>query len=244
MSYTKLVKQIEYIYEDENLIVVSKPSGLLSIADRTKTLPNLKDILLKKYETIYTIQRIDKETSGIMVFARNEETRKFLNNQFSSSDVEKIYWAFVLNIPSIEEGIIDAPILNDIQKSGRMHISKDGKDAQTKYKIIKKYGKILLMAFSPISERTHQIRIHSRYLGSPLLVDALYSKKNNFYLSEVKRTYKNAQFEEEKPFIKRLTLHAKSISFKMPNGEKKSFESKLPKDLRALKKQLDKIYKD
>ena len=60
----------------------------------------------------------------------------------------------------------------------------------------------------------------------------------------LKRSYKNAQFEEEKPFIKRLTLHAKSISFKMPNGEKKSFESELPKDLRALKKQLDKIYKD
>ena len=243
MNYTKIIKQIKTIYIDDDLIVVTKPSGLLSIADRYKTLANLKDILLKKYEEIYTVHRLDKETSGIMIFARNEETHKFLNNQFASREVEKTYWAFVQNKPDIDSGIIDAPILNDIRKSGRMHISADGKEAQTKFKLLKNYGKISLMAFSPITGRTHQIRIHSRYINCPLLVDGLYSKKNNFYLSEVKRQYKKAQFEEEKPFIKRLTLHAKSIQFKLPNGEIKTFECELPKDLRALKNQLDKIFK-
>jgi len=243
MNYTKIIKQIETIYEDENLVVLTKPSGLLSIADRYKTLLNLKDILLKKYEFIYTVHRLDKETSGIMVFAKNEKTHKFLSDQFASKKVESIYWAFVQNKPNIESGIIDMPILNDIRKSGRMHINQDGKEALTKYKTLHNYGNICLMAFLPVTNRTHQIRIHSKYIGCPLLVDTVYSKKNNFYLSEVKRHYKKTQFEDEKPFIKRLTLHAKSISFKLPNGKQKTFESELPKDLRALKNQLDKLIK-
>lgn len=241
MNYTKILKQIETIFEDDDFIVVTKPSGLLCIADRYKTLTNLKEILLKKHGSIYTVHRIDKETSGIIVFAKNEKAHKFLNQQFLKGEVEEIYWAFVQNKPTIESGIIDVSILNDIQKSGKMHISLEGKEAQTKYKVLESYGKISLMVFSPISKRTHQIRVHSKYIGCPLLVDPLYSKKNNFYLSEIKRNYKRAQFEDEKPFIKRLTLHSKSISFKLLNGELKTFECELPKDLKALKNQLGKL---
>lgn len=241
MSYTKFVKQIETIYVDENIIIVTKPSGLLSITDRFKTQASLKDILLQQYEAVYTVQKIEKECSGIIVFARNEETRKFLISQMTNNTFESIFWAFTQNKPDMNSGIIDASILNDIKKSGRMHVSKDGAPAQTKFKLLQTYGKVSLMAFSLITDRTHQIRVHSRYINCPLLVDALYSKKNNFYLSEVKRSYKSAQYEEEKPFIKRLTLHSKSIKFTMPNGEEKTFESELPKDLRALKKQLDKL---
>jgi len=243
MKYTKIIKQIETIYEDKNLIVITKPSGLLSIADRYKTLADLKDVLLKKHQFVYTVHRLDKDTSGIMVFAKNENTHKFLNEQFLNRKVEKTYWAFVQNKPSIDSGLIDVPILNDIKKNGRMHISLEGKEAQTKYKVLNDYGKICLLAFFPITGRTHQIRIHSKYIGCPLLIDELYSKKNNFYLSEVKRNYKRSQFEDEKPFIKRLTLHAKSISFKLQNGEMKTFECGLPKDLKALKNQLDKLKK-
>lgn len=241
MSHYKIIKEIEHLYEDDDVIVVSKPSGLLSIADRYKTLANLKDILMEKYGEVYTVHRLDKDTSGVMVFTKNETAHKFLNNQFANREVEKIYWAFVQNVPELESGIIDVPILNDIRKSGKMHISKDGKEAQTKFKIVKNYGKICLMAFAPITGRTHQIRVHSKYLGCPLLIDSLYAKKDFFFLSEIKRSYKNSDFEDEKPFIKRLTLHAKSLTFKLPNGEMKTVESELPKDLRALKKQLDKI---
>lgn len=241
MSHFKLIKQIKYIYSDNDIIVVSKPSGLLSIADRYKELANLKDILLKNNESVYTVHRIDKETSGIMIFAKNESTHKFLNKQFANREVEKTYWAFVQNTPEIESGIIEMPILNDIRKSGKMHISKDGKPAETKYKIIENYGKISLLAFFPITGRTHQIRVHSKYIGCPLLIDSLYAKKDNFFLSEIKRSYKTGEYENEKPFIKRLTLHAKSIKFTHPNGETMTFESELPKDLRALKKQLEKL---
>lgn len=241
MSHYKLLKEIEYLYEDDEVIVVSKPSGLLSIPDRFKVQSNLKDVLMEKCGEIYTVHRLEKDTSGIMVFAKNEAAHKFLNNQFAQQEVEKIYWAFVQNVPEIESGIIDVPILNDIKKTGRMHISKDGKEAQTKFKLLNNYGKISLLAFAPITGRTHQIRVHSKYLGCPLLIDSLYAKKDFFFLSEIKRSYKNTEFEDEKPFIKRLTLHAKSMTIKLPNGDIKTFESKLPKDLSALKKQLDKI---
>jgi len=243
MSYIKLIKKIEYIFEDEELVVVSKPSGLLSIADRNKLSPNLKDVLLKKYGEIYTVHRLDKETSGIMIFARNLNTHKFLNRQFSDRLVNKVYWAFVQNSPSYDSGEVDMPIHNDMRKSGRMLIHKEGKPAQTKFKLLKNYGKVSLMAFSPITGRTHQIRVHSKYLSCPLLVDEIYAKKNNFYLSEVKRVYKKSVDEEEKPFIKRLTLHAKTIEFTHPKGEKMFFECELPKELKALQNQLEKLSK-
>ncbi len=241
MSHFKLLKEIEYLYEDDDVIAVSKPSGLLSIADRFKKLSNLKEVLLEKCEEIFTVHHLDKETSGVMIFAKNEPSQKFLNKQFSNQEVEKIFWAFVQNVPEIDSGIIEVPILNDIRKSGRMHISKDGKPAKTKFKIVKNYGKISLLAFAPISNRTHQIRLHSKYIGCPLLIDSIYAKKDFFFLSEIKRKYKTADFEEEKPFIKRLTLHARSLTIKLPNGDTKTIEAKLPKDLNALKKQLDKI---
>ena len=241
MGYTKLVKQIEYLFEDDNIIVVTKPSGLLSIADRFKTQANLKEILLKKFDSVYTVHKIEKEISGIMVFAKNEETRKMLLAQIANNTFENIYWGFTQNHPPEEMGIIDAPIINDIQRSGKMHISGDGKPAETKFKLLKNYGKVSLLAYIPITKRTHQIRVHSRYISCPLLVDSLYSKKNNFYLSEVKRHYKRSEFEEEKPFIKRLTLHSKSLKFKLSNGKEVFFECVLPKDLRALKNQLEKL---
>ena len=147
MSHFKLLKEIEYLYEDDDVIAVSKPSGLLSIADRFKKLSNLKEVLLEKCEEIFTVHHLDKETSGVMIFAKNEPSQKFLNKQFSNQEVEKIFWAFVQNVPEIDSGIIEVPILNDIRKSGRMHVSKDGKAAQTKFKIVKNYGKICLMAF-------------------------------------------------------------------------------------------------
>lgn len=240
MSYFKKIRAIDFLFEDDDIAVVNKPSGLLSIADRYKDLINLKNILLKKYGTIYTVHRLDKDTSGVMLFAKNETTHKFLNQQFSNRMVKKIYWAFVQNSPEIESGIVDMPILNDIRKTGKMYVNPTGKPAETKFKLLKDYGKISLMAFFPITGRTHQIRVHSKYLGCPLLIDSLYTGKEAFYLSAIKKRYKKEQFSKEKPLVSRLTLHAKSIEFTHPNGEKMSFETELPKDLKALKKQLDK----
>ncbi|MCB0539427.1 MAG: RluA family pseudouridine synthase [Bacteroidetes bacterium] len=234
--------QIQLLFEDENYVVVSKPSGLLSIPDRyDETLPNLREILKEIYGEIYTVHRLDKDTSGVICFAKNAEAHKYLNDKFAEGEVKKIYWAFTEGKPEIEEGRIDVPILNDMKNSGRMLVNNAGKEATTFFRLVENYGSISLMEYYPLTGRTHQIRVHSKYLGCPLLVDELYNGKTAFYLSEIKRRYNNRKFEEERPLVSRLTLHAVSIQFEDMKGKEIFVESELPKDLGALRKQLSKL---
>jgi 23S rRNA pseudouridine1911/1915/1917 synthase len=233
---------VELLYQDDNYLVVSKPSGLLSIQDRYKAaVENLKQILLDEFGEVLTVHRLDKDTSGVICFARNTAAHKHLNTQFANGLVKKIYWAFVQGRPAIDEGQVDMPILNDMKNSGRMLIHKEGKEALTYFRTLATFGNIALLECFPKTGRTHQIRVHCHYLGCPLLVDALYHQKDAFYLSTIKRSYQYTKFEEERPLITRLTLHAKSIQFKTLDGERLEIESDLPKDLRALHQQLKKI---
>lgn len=242
MSFRLKKAGIELLHVDEDYVLVSKPSGLLSIQDRFQhDLPNLKQILQDEFGEIYTVHRLDKETSGVIAFARNEQAHAHLNQQFADGQVRKIYWAFVEGTPPIEEGQIDMPILNDMPNSGRMLTHKEGKEALTFFRLLENYGNISLLECFPQTGRTHQIRVHCHYLGCPLLVDPLYHQKDAFYLSSVKRGYRYGKFEEERPLISRLTLHAKSIQFQQRNGEELAVESSLPKDLRALHNQLKKL---
>jgi 23S rRNA pseudouridine1911/1915/1917 synthase len=233
---------VEVLHIDENYVLVSKPSGLLSIQDRYKAeVPNLKQMLMDEYGEILTVHRLDKDTSGVICFARNAAAHKHLNKQFADGVVRKIYWAFVQGRPNIEEGHVDLPILNDMQNSGRMLIHKEGKEALTYFRLLENFGNISLLECYPKTGRTHQIRVHCFYLGCPLLVDELYHQKGVFYLSKVKRNYNYTKFEDERPLISRLTLHAKSIQFETLDGERLEIESDLPKDLRALHQQLKKL---
>jgi len=242
MSFRLKKAGVDLLYQDENYVLVSKPSGLLSIQDRfQRDLPNLKQILQDEFGEIYTVHRLDKETSGIITFAKNEEAHAHLNQQFADGRVRKIYWAFVEGTPPIEEGQIDMPILNDMQNSGRMLANKDGKEALTFFRLLENFGNISLLECFPQTGRTHQIRVHCHYLGCPLLVDTLYHQKDAFYLSSAKRGYRYGKFAEERPLISRLTLHAKSLSFQKIDGDELLVESDLPKDLRALYNQLKKI---
>ena len=242
MSFRLKKAGVDLLYHDENYVLVSKPSGLLSIQDRFQhDLPNLKQILQDEFGEIYTVHRLDKETSGIIAFAKNEKAHAHLNQQFTDARVRKIYWAFVEGTPPIEEGQIDMPILNDMQNSGRMLANKDGKEALTFFRLLENFGNISLLECFPQTGRTHQIRVHCHYLGCPLLVDTLYHQKDAFYLSSAKRGYRYGKFAEERPLISRLTLHAKSLSFQKIDGEELLVESDLPKDLRALYNQLKKI---
>lgn len=243
MSYLLKKAQIELLFEDNNYVVVSKPSGLLSIQDRYKAeVPNVKQYLQEFFGEIYTVHRLDKDTSGVICFAKNAEAHRHLNEQFAEGNVRKIYWAFVSGVPPIEEGKIEVPIYNDMKNSGRMLIHKEGKEALTYYRVLEKYGNICLLECFPKTGRTHQIRVHCQYIGCPLLVDELYHNKNAFYLSEVKRKYNYTKFEEERPLVSRLTLHAKSLQFDSIDGSQIFVESELPKDLGALKVQLGKVF--
>lgn len=239
-------KKIQVLYEDKEFIVINKPSGILSVGDRFNlNTPSLLGMLRKKYDEVYTVHRLDKETSGVIVYALTKAAHKSLSEQFENRTTEKKYIAFVEN--HIEEaGTIDAPIAESPFIKGKMVIHKKGKPSLTEYKRIEKYGNISLVDINLKTGRTHQIRVHFAHIGNPLFIDSLYGHRAEFYLSEIKgRKYKSGKYKVEKPLLSRLTLHAKKLTFNHPTINKVvSLKADLPKDLKALHYQLSKFYQN
>src|SRR4030095_13611196 len=124
------------IYEDENLIALNKPSGLLSIPDREGKDISLKKLLIEKYGNIFTVHRLDKDTSGLIVFAKNEVAHKHLSQQFEERQTEKIYLGLVLGSLTEKKGTIDAPIAEHPGKKGLMTVFRKGKESVTDYEVL------------------------------------------------------------------------------------------------------------
>ncbi len=235
-------KKSNIIHEDNDIIVIAKSAGILTIPDRyNKSIPNISDWLKKTREEVYTVHRIDRETSGILVFAKNKEAHRKLSIDFENRNVKKKYLAFVKGIIHPSEGEIDFPIRKSATSS-LMKVAKNGKPSLTKYKLVEPYNHHSLVSIELMTGRTHQIRVHMAFVHHPLMIDELYGKSDSFYLSEIKgRKYKTSKDTEERPLISRLTLHAFSIQFNHPStGESMYFEAPFPKDLRALQNQLKK----
>jgi 23S rRNA pseudouridine1911/1915/1917 synthase len=230
------------LYEDEYLIVVNKPAPFLTIPDRfNHDALNLSSLLKETYGDIFVVHRLDRETSGVILFAKNAEIHRTLSCAFENREVQKEYQAFVQGIPHEKEGEIHLSIDEHPSHKGTMIISKKGKDSVTKYSVAEEYGKNALLNVFPLTGRTHQIRIHLKALGCPLMVDSVYGERSELYLSEIKRGYRTGKDAEEKPFISRCTLHARSLSFTHPvHGTSMVVEAPLPKDLNALLNQLRK----
>lgn len=238
--------KFEIIHIDEDIIVVNKPAGLLTIGDRfTFNIPSLLSQLRKKYEEVYTVHRLDKDTSGIVIFARNAEAHRNLSMQFEQKDVHKKYVAFVEGATP-QEGTIDEPIAESPHVKGKMVVYKKGKPSTTNFKTSQTYGNVSEVDIELLTGRTHQIRVHMAYIGHPLFIDPNYGTREEFFLSEFKgRKFKLSKDKKEKPFITRLTLHSYSLTINHPtSGDKITFECDIPKDLRALKNQLTKLYGD
>lgn len=236
--------KIEIIYEDEALLIVNKPADLLTIPDRfALEKPNLLHSLSDHYKgKIWVVHRLDKETSGIICFAKTEEAHKNLSQQFFNRTVDKIYVALVDGKPNPPEGTIDAPIGEHPTQPGKMTVIRTGKSALTDYKIIEIFKAFSLVEANIHTGRTHQIRVHFKHIGHPLAVDPLYGKREAFYLSEVKhKGYQLGKFQEERPLMSRTTLHAAQLTINHPvTNEKLTFSAPLPKDFQAVLNQLNK----
>src|SRR6476659_3218036 len=154
---SKHINRPETIFENEDFIVINKPAGLLSIPDRTQSETSLKDILLDKYGTIYTVHRLDKETSGVILFAKNEITHKQLSELFEGRGVEKYYVGLVHGKMQNAEGSIDAPIMEHPVKKGKMITHVKGKPSVTEYEIIENFRLFSWVKFRIYTGRTHQI---------------------------------------------------------------------------------------
>jgi 23S rRNA pseudouridine1911/1915/1917 synthase len=229
------------IFENDDLIALNKPSGLLSIPDREGKEISLKNLLLEKYGQIFTVHRLDRVTSGVIVFAKNEETHKHLSKQFEERQTEKIYVGLVIGSPANKKGSIDAPIAEHAVKRGMMIIHQRGKESLTDYEVLEDFGIYSWLQFRIHTGRTHQIRVHMKDIGHPIVCDDLYGDGKPVLISSLKNKFKLSKDElEERPILNRLALHALQLKFVLTNGKKIELEAPLPKDLRAVLQQLNK----
>lgn len=229
------------LFEDDDLIALNKPSGLLSIPDREGKEVSLKVMLQEKYERIFTVHRLDKDTSGLIIFAKNESTHKYLSAQFEDRQTVKIYLGLVIGSPPQSKGTIDSPIAEHPVKKGMMVINRKGKESLTDYEVLENFGIYSWIKFRIHTGRTHQIRVHMKELGHPVVADETYGDGKPVLLSSFKNKFKlSKNEEEERPILPRLALHAWQLKIKSPSGSLLEFEAPIPKDLRATLQQLEK----
>ena len=233
----------EILLENDEMIALNKPAGLLSVPDRTQSVPSLKDLLIEKYGEIFTVHRLDRETSGVIVYAKTAEAHQYLSLIFQERQVEKIYYGIVWGNPAAPSGVIDLPMFEHPGKNGTMVVNRKGKPASTGYEVVENFGRYSLIQFNLFTGRTHQIRVHMKETGHPILCDPLYGDGKPFFVSSLKKNYKHSEFEEEKPILNRLALHAAMLSFTDMHGNQFTLEAEMPKDLRALINQLNKSLK-
>jgi RluA family pseudouridine synthase len=223
------------LWEDEDYFALNKPPFISTLQDRVDE-TNLLDQAKQYIEDAQVCHRLDKDTSGVIVFAKNPEAYRKLNMQFENRKVQKVYHALVDGIHNFKEELVDAPILK--QDDGISKISKTGKPAQTWFNSIKSYSRHTLVECRPITGRQHQIRIHLTLLKTSISGDELYGGKP-FFLSAIKRGFNLKKDTEEQPFMKRMALHARSVEFSNMKYETIIIEAPYPKDFQALIRQLE-----
>ena len=191
--------QIPVIYEDDNVLVLNKPAGLLSMAKGEYCPePTLEDYGL-------LVHRLDRDTSGIVILAKNPETQKMLRRQFQDRKAHKTYYAVVEGHPKESEALIDLPIERNFKRPNTFLVTPNGKASQTHYKVMKQNDKYSLLELKPTTGRTHQLRVHLQYLGTPILGDRVYGSESD-----------------------RLYLHAHSLEITIPKGERRTFTAPVP----------------
>lgn len=226
------------IFEDTDYLIINKPHDISTLEDRTADINILK--LAREYQkSLRVCHRLDKETSGVLVLARNNEAYKHLNLQFEKREVNKIYHAVVEGIGKFDYIMFSAPI--KVLKKGLAKIDRrEGKEAHTIFNTSRLYKNHTLIQCNPVTGRLHQIRVHLSTLGHPIVGDIQYGGAL-FYLSHYKKKYNVKKTEEEQPVMARVALHAFSIKFVKPNGETVEVQAPYPKDFDIMVKQMEKF---
>lgn len=238
MKFPKFASII--LFENDDIIVVNKPPFLASLDERGALGEvNLLRMAKQYIADAQICHRLDKETSGALIIAKNPEAYRTVSMQFERRKVDKTYHAVVEGQVVFDNLLVDLPILNDGNRKVRID-RQEGKRAETIFNSIKYYKHYTLVSCKPISGRMHQIRIHLATQRAVIVADDLYKGKPLF-LSQIKRGFKLSKDEEEQPLIKRFALHARNIVFKGVDGNTIDVTAPYPKDLETLIKLLDKF---
>ncbi len=205
---------MQIIHADNYILVLDKPAGIPVLADGwEKDSPYLVKILEEEFGKIWIIHRLDKITSGVMVFAREAESHRALNMQFENHEVEKVYHALVEGNPNWEERTAKHPLRVNVGHKHRTVVDdRDGKPSETRFRLRELYQSSALIEAMPKTGRTHQVRVHSKAVGHPLVGDILYGAA-------------------ESNIIARPALHAWSLTFTHPiTNERLTFTAEYPQD--------------
>ncbi len=229
-------KSIKVIFEDDDILIVNKPAGLLTIPDRyNHALPSMINVLRSSGRDCLVVHRLDKDTSGALIFAKNAESHRTLNLQFEKQEVTKIYHAVVGGIVPKDEIRVDIPLVQNPGKGGGVLPSARGKESLSIIKVIERFKAATFVEVNLVTGRQHQLRAHVAAIGHPLLVDDLYGEATEFYLSSIKRKFNLKKNTTELPIISRISMHSFSLKFKHPaTNETLEFEAEYPKDFRVL----------
>ncbi|MBN1241626.1 MAG: RluA family pseudouridine synthase [Spirochaetales bacterium] len=234
---------IPVLLEDPAFLAVDKPAGFLVIPDRYDVLAPVVSVRLEDaYGSLLTVHRLDKDTSGALLYARSAEAHAALSKAFEKRVVEKTYRAVVLGEPEWDETVCEIPLLPDGDPMHRTVADPErGKPSRTRFRVLGRHGRFSLVEAQLDTGRTHQIRVHLKALGHPVACDRLYGDGKPVKLSAFKRKWRGDEFEE-RPLLARVGLHAFSIAFPHPvTGERVEVEAPYPRDLRALVTQLEKL---
>jgi 23S rRNA pseudouridine1911/1915/1917 synthase len=245
------MQTLEILYSDPQITAIAKPAGLATVPGRGET-DSAIESLARQLNLPHTgridprvrpVHRLDKETSGVLLFALTVPAQRHLSHQFQNNNVRKEYLALVHGQPADDAGTIDAPLAPHSANPRRMTVFKHGRPAQTQWQVEERFRLFTLLRVFPRTGKTHQIRVHLKHIGLPLAVDLLYAppprgSETGLFLSQFKRGYRAKSGRPERPLIGRLTLHAQRLTFTHPDGQILTVEAPLSKDFQASLNQL------
>ena len=223
------------IFESDDYMIVNKPYGFSTLDERQGIATSLLQMAREYTPDPQACHRLDKETSGCLVFAKNPDAYRHLSLQFQNREVRKLYHAVCDGLHSFEDLAVEAAIFP--LKTGAVKISNQGKPALTVFNTIKTFRRHTLMQCEPLTGRMHQIRVHLSHVKAPIVADTQYGG-SQLYLSSIKRKFNLKEGTEERPLISRVALHAVAIGFKDLQDEPVMVEAEHPKDMQALLRQL------
>jgi len=198
------------IFKDENVIVFNKPAGMLSIKKGDYS----EEPAIEDFGEI--VHRLDRDTSGVIIVAKNFETKGYLQKQFQERKTHKTYYAITCGIPNPPHALINVPLARNLKKPTTFMPDKNGREAITEYCVEDYNDKLAFVELKPKTGRTHQLRIHLAHIGTPILGDPVYNPKS--------------------PKADRMYLHAAALEITIPGGQRMTFTANLPENFRDVLK--------